>query len=155
LINYFKQTIENKENLITGNPAPTFVLKNSDNQDITLSSLQGKPVCIAFCFNLKQHELIFKPLEQKYGARMTFVYLNITPNTDFALWKSTVEPRPNVMHLWASEEANQQLRNSYLSTMRYPFVLIDAQGKLVERWIPQAFPDNPALKTELKALMAN
>ena len=115
--------------------------------------MKGKPVCIAFCFNLKQHELIFKPLEEAYRDRLTFVYLNVTPNTPFEDWKSTVQSRPGVVHLWASDEEAQKLKDTYSTSMRYPFVLIDSQGKIVERWIPQEFPDNKTLQEELKGLI--
>ena len=153
LIPYFKRTIEAKERMYVGQPAPNFTFKNQEGKEVSLSSLKGKPVCIAFCFNLKQHELIFKPLEEAYRDRMTFVYLNVTPNTPFEAWQATVQSRPGVMHLWTSDEQAQQLKDLYATTMRYPFVLIDSQGKIVERWIPQEFPDNMTLQQELKGLI--
>jgi hypothetical protein len=153
LIPYFKQTIAAKEGKYVGQQAPNFTFKNQEGKDVSLSSLKGKPVCVAFCFNLKQHELIFKPLEEAYRDRLTFVYLNVTPNTPFEDWKSTVQSRPGVVHLWASDKEAQELKDTYSTSMRYPFVLIDAQGKIVERWIPQEFPDNKTLQEELKGLI--
>lgn len=153
LIPYFKRTIETKERMAVGQAAPNFTLKDREGNTLSLSSFQGKPVCIAFCFNLKQHEFIFKPLETFYNDRITFVYLNVTPSTSFELWQSTTEKRPGVVHLWASEEDAQKLKDTYATSMRYPFVLVDAQGKIVERWIPQEFPDNPVLQKEIKALL--
>jgi hypothetical protein len=153
LLPYFKRTIIAKERMYVAQPAPNFTFKNEEGKDVSLSNLQGKPVCIAFCFNLKQHELIFKPLEEAYRDRMTFVYLNVTPNTSFELWQSTVQSRPGVVHLWTSDDDAQKLRDTYATTMRYPFVLIDSQGKIVERWIPQEFPDNKTLQEELKGLI--
>lgn len=153
LISYFRKTIEAKERMYVGQPAPNFTFKNQEGKEVSLSNLQGKPVCIAFCFNLKQHELIFKPLEETYRDKATFVYLNVTPNTSFELWQSMVQSRAGVVHLWASDEDAEKLRDTYATTMRYPFVLIDAQGKIVERWIPQEFPDNKALQEELKGLI--
>ncbi|MEZ4900293.1 MAG: hypothetical protein R2822_00200 [Spirosomataceae bacterium] len=153
LISYFKNAIEAKEKMIVAQPAPDFTFNNAAGQGISLKSLYGKPICIAFCFNLKQHEYNFRPLEEKYRERMTFVYLNVTPNTPFELWKTTVESRPGIVHLWASDEEAALLRNSYIPTMQYPFVLIDATGKIVQRWIPQEFPDDKALQEELKNLL--
>ena len=153
LIPYFKRTIEAKEGMYVAQSAPNFAFKNEEGKEVSLNSLKGKPVCIAFCFNLKQHELIFKPLEEAYRDRLTFVYLNVTPNTPFEDWKSTVQSRPGVVHLWTSDEDAQKLRDMYATTMRYPFVLIDSQGKIVERWIPQEFPDNKTLQEELKGLI--
>ena len=153
LLPYFKQSITAKEGMYVGKGAPNFLLKDRDGKEVTLQSLQGKPICIAFCFNLKQHELIFKPLEEAYKGRLTFVYLNVTPNISFELWHSLTENRPSVVHLWASDEDAQKLKETYATTMGYPFVLIDAQGKIVERWIPQEFPDNKTLQKELSGLV--
>ncbi len=153
LLPYFKRTIAAKERMYVAQPAPNFTFKNEEGKEVSLSQLQGKPLCIAFCFNLKQHELIFKPLEEAYRDRMTFVYLNVTPNTSFESWQTTVQSRPGVVHLWTSDEEAQKLKDTYATTMRYPFVLIDSQGKIVERWIPQEFPDNKTLQEELKGLI--
>ncbi|MFN4147212.1 MAG: peroxiredoxin family protein [Runella sp.] len=153
LLPYFKNTIANKERMKTGNFAPNFTLKDREGKWVSLESLRGKPVCIAFCFNLKQHEFNFRPLEEKYRDRLTFVYLNVTPNTPFEVWQSTTEKRPGVVHLWASEEEAQQLKDTFLTTMRFPYVVIDAQGKLADRWIPQEFPDDKPLQAELRGLV--
>jgi hypothetical protein len=153
LIAYFNNIIAAKEGMYVGQSAPEFALKDSDGKTLSLSSLEGKPVCIAFCFNLKQHELIMKPLEEKYRSRMTFMYLNVTPATAFESWQPLAEKREGVVHLWASEEEAKQLKNTYIPTMKYPFVLIDAKGKIVRRWIPQEFPDNATLQREIKDIM--
>ena len=153
LIPYFKQSITAKEGMYVGKAAPNFSLKDREGKEVTLQSLQGKPICIAFCFNLKQHELIFKPLEEAYKGRLTFVYLNVTPSTSFELWQSLTENRPNVVHLWGSDEDAKKLKETYATTMGFPFVVIDAQGKIVERWIPQEFPDNKTLQKELSGLV--
>jgi peroxiredoxin len=139
--------------MYVGKAAPNFSLKDREGKEVTLQSLQGKPICIAFCFNLKQHELIFKPLEEAYKGRLTFVYLNVTPSTSFELWQSLTENRPNVVHLWGSDEDAKKLKETYATTMGFPFVVIDAQGKIVERWIPQEFPDNKTLQKELSGLV--
>lgn len=153
LVPYFKRTIEAKEKMEVAALAPEFMLNDRDGNTVTLSSLRGKPVCIAFCYNLKQHENDFKPLEEKYRGRLNFVYLNVTPATTYEMWQPTTEKRPGVLHLWASDDEAQMLKEAYASTMRYPFVLIDAQGKIVERWIPQEFPDNKPLQIELRDLI--
>lgn len=153
LIGYFNNMITAKEKMYVAQPAPAFTFKNQEGQAVSLSSLSGKPVCIAFCFNLKQHEYNFKPLEEAYRDRMTFLYLNVTPNTPFDVWKTTVATRPGVVHLWASDEDTKVLRDTYVPTMQYPFVLIDAMGKIVQRWIPQEFPDNKTLQEELRNLV--
>jgi hypothetical protein len=153
LVPYFKRTIEAKEKMEVASQAPEFMLKDRDGNTVALSSLRGKPVCIAFCYNLKQHENDFKPFEEKYRGRLNFVYLNVTPATTYEMWQPTTEKRPGVLHLWASDDDAQMLKEAYASTMRYPFVLIDAQGKIVERWIPQEFPDNKPLQVELRDLI--
>lgn len=153
LIAYFGNVIAAKEGMYVGQKAPEFLLRNNEGKTISLSSLEGKPLCVAFCFNLKQHELIMKPLEEKYKGRMTFVYLNVTPATTYDSWRPLAETREGVVHLWATEDEAKQLKNTYIPTMKYPLVLIDAKGKIVRRWIPQEFPDNATLQREIKEIM--
>ena len=153
---YFDKTIAAKSKLVLGELAPEFTLRNRDSVEVALSSLKGKPVLVIFCYNLRQHELIMKPLEERYGNRMTFLYVNVTPNVSFESWKRIISPpRKGTEQLYATEQETEQLKNNYWGTMPYPFVLIDATGKVARRWIPQEFPDNKTLQKEVNGLMGN
>jgi hypothetical protein len=154
LIDHFDQTLSTKSKLVLGELAPDLSLRNRDGALVSLRSLIGKPVLLIFCYNLRQHELLLKPLEEKYGSRMTFLYLNVTPGISLETWQSVVSAkRTGVEQLYASEQEAEQLKNNYWGTMAYPFVIIDAAGKVTRRWIPQEFPDNATLQKEVKGMM--
>lgn len=150
--NYFSKLIATKEKLDKGNMAPDFTLLNKDSAQVSLSGLRGKLLCVAFAFNLKQHEPTLKALEEAKGDSVLFVYVSVVPGIDFTTWKQYVEPRPNALHLWASDEAIESLKAVYAIEPRFPFMVIDEAGRIVNRWIPQEFPNNQTLRSSLNSL---
>ena len=146
---YFSKLISAKEKLTEGNMAPDFTLLNKDSSAVSLSSLRGKPLAVAFAFNLKQHEPTLKLLESNQANGALFVYISVVPGIPFRTWKDYVETRPNALHLYASDEQIEKLKEMYAIEPRFPFMVIDAAGKIANRWIPQEFPDNKTLQAEL------
>jgi hypothetical protein len=146
---YFSRLIAAKEKLATGNMAPDFTLLDKDSSSVSLSSLRGKPLAVAFAFNLKQHEPTLKLLENVSGNTALFVYVSVAPGIPFRTWKNYVDTRPNALHLYASDEQIEKLKELYAIEPRFPFMVIDSMGKIVNRWIPQEFPDNKTLQAEL------
>ncbi len=146
---YFSKLISAKEKLATGTMAPDFTLLDKDSSAVSLSSLRGKPLAVAFAFNLKQHEPTLKLLENTSGNKALFVYVSVAPGIPFRTWKTYVDTRPNALHLYASDEQIEKLKELYAIEPRFPFMVIDAAGKIVNRWIPQEFPDNKTLQAEL------
>ncbi|MPR35083.1 TlpA family protein disulfide reductase [Salmonirosea aquatica] len=147
---YFSKLISAKEKLAQGSMAPDFTLLNKDSSAVSLSSLRGKPLAVAFAFNLKQHEPALKLLENAKGDSILFVYVSATPGIPFGTWKQYVEQRPNALHLYATDEQIEKLKESYAIEPRFPFMVIDSNGRIVNRWIPQDFPDNKALQAGLR-----
>ena len=150
---YFTKLIATKEKLEKGQPAPDFTLLDKDSNTVSLSSLRGKPLAVAFAFNLKQHEPTLKLLEEANGGKVRFVYVSVASGIPFRTWKDYVEVRPNALHLYASDEKIEKLKATYAIEPRFPFMVIDAAGRIVNRWIPQEFPDNPTLQKELRNAM--
>ncbi len=148
---YFAKIIATKEKLEKGLAAPDFTLLDKDSSAVSLSSLRGKPLAVAFAFNLKQHEPTLKLLEEAKGDSVLFVYVSVTPGIRFGVWKDYVEERPHALHLYASDEIVEQFKAQYAIEPRYPFMVIDEAGRIVNRWIPQEFPDNPTLQKELRS----
>ena len=148
---YFGKIIAAKEKLEKGQPAPDITLLDKDSNAVSLSSLRGKPLAVAFAFNLKQHEPTLKLLEAANGGKVRFVYVSVAPGIPFGTWKDYVEARPHALHLYASDEQIEKLKTLYAIEPRYPFLVIDAAGRIVNRWIPQEFPDNPTLQRELRS----
>ncbi|HEV7348437.1 TlpA family protein disulfide reductase [Telluribacter sp.] len=146
---YFDKVLTTKEQLKSGTMAPDVTLLGVDSTQVSLSSLRGNPMILAFAFNLKQHEPSLKALEESHKDKVNFVYVNVAPGIPFSTWKQYTEARPGVMHLWASEQTIEELKNKYAIEPGHPFVLIDAQGRIVNRWIPMGFPESKTLQTEL------
>ncbi|TDB64207.1 peroxiredoxin family protein [Arundinibacter roseus] len=147
---YFSTLIATKEKLNSGNPAPDFTLLNKDSTAVSLSSLKGKNLCVAFAFSLKQHEPTLKLLEDIKGDSVTFVYISVASGIPFGTWKDYLEPRPQALHLWASDEDIDMFKALYAIEPRFPFMVIDAEGRIVNRWIPQEFPHNKSLQSSLR-----
>jgi hypothetical protein len=105
---------------------------------------------MVFSFSIGQHEPGLKAFEDKYGQKASFVYVSVAPGIPFRTWKQYAKDRPNANHLWASDEVIEQLKEKYAIDIRYPFLVTDASGKIVNRWIPQEFPNNKTLDAELQ-----
>ncbi len=148
---YFANLIATKEKLEKGSPAPEFTLLDREGTSVALSSLRGKPLAVAFAFNLGQYEPTLKLLEEAKGDSVLFVYVSVAPGIPFDTWKKFVEARPHALHLYASDEVVEQLKNEYAIEPRFPFMVIDATGRIVNRWIPQKYPRNEPLLEELRA----
>ncbi|WP_247233325.1 thioredoxin-like domain-containing protein [Telluribacter sp. SYSU D00476] len=148
-IAYFEKWLNTKDQLKNGTMAPDVTLMGVDSTPISISSLRGNPMILAFAFNLKQHEPSLKALEESHKDKVNFVYVSVAPGIPFTTWKQYAEARPGVMHLWASEKAVQELKEKYAITHGHPFVLIDAQGRIANRWIPMGFPESKTLQAEL------
>jgi hypothetical protein len=147
---YISKLIATKETLKPGSSAPDFTLLNSDSAAVSLSQLKGKPVCMVFAFSIGQHEPGLKALEEKYKGKVTFVYTLVTSGVPLHTWKQYAAERADTKHLWASEENIDVLKEKYAVDIRYPFVVIDSNGKIVERWIPQEFPNNKTLDATIQ-----
>lgn len=151
---YLAKVIATKEKLDKGNMAPDFTLLNTDSVAVSLSSLRGKTLCVAFAFSLRQHEPTLKLLEDIKKDSILFVYISVIPGISFTTWKEYVDPRPNALHLWASDEVVESLKSVYAIEPRFPFMVIDESGRIVNRWIPQEFPDNKTLQQDLGLVKA-
>ncbi|TLU98810.1 TlpA family protein disulfide reductase [Dyadobacter luticola] len=147
---YIAKLIAVKESLQAGTAVPDITLLNTDSSAVSVSSLQGKPVCMVFSFTIGQHEPGLKVLEDKYGDKVSFVYVSVATGIPLSTWKQYAKDRPNAKHLWASDENIEILKEKYAIDIRYPYLVIDKAAKVANRWVPQEFPDNKALETELQ-----
>ncbi|GGB93655.1 TlpA family protein disulfide reductase [Dyadobacter sediminis] len=147
---YISRLIRTKESLQPGASVPDVTLLAPDSSSIAVSSLSGKPVCMVFSFSIGQHEPALKVFEDKYADKAMFVYVLVAPGIPLRTWKKYVKERAGVKHLWASDAAMEVLKEKYAIDIRYPFLVINASGKIVNRWIPQEFPNNQTLDAELQ-----
>ncbi|WP_229253686.1 redoxin family protein [Dyadobacter sp. NIV53] len=147
---YISKLIRTKETLQPGAIIPEVTLLNKDSVSVALSQLKGKPVCIVFSFSIGQHEPGLKAMEEKYKDKATFVYISVTPDLPLHMWKKYAVDRPGTKHLWASDENIELLKEKYAIDIRYPFLVADANGKIINRWIAQEFPNNKSLDAALQ-----
>ncbi|GLU56840.1 hypothetical protein Dfri01_63010 [Dyadobacter frigoris] len=143
---YFTKLLETKAKLTPGSNAPDFTMLGIDSTAVTLRNLEGKPTVMVFQFNIGAHEPGLKAMEAKYADKVTFTYVTLISGMPFGSWKTYAQDRAGVKHLWASEDSAESLRQNYAVDIRYPFVVISASGKIVERWLPQEFPNNQSLE---------
>jgi hypothetical protein len=147
---YMVKLIATKETLRPGSPVPDVQLLGTDSAEILFSQLSGKPLCIVYAFSIGQHEPGMKALEDKYAGRVTFLYVSVASGIPLGTWKQYVKDRPGAKHLWASDDNIAVLTEKHAIDIRYPFLVADARGKIVNRWIPQEFPANKTLDEELQ-----
>lgn len=147
---YLSKLLATKETLSPGASLPDIALLDKDSSAVSTGQLTGKPVAMVFAFSVGQHEPSLKAMEGKYGDRVTFAYISVASGIPFGTWKKYASNRPGVKHLWASEENIELLKAKYAIDIRYPFLVVDRQGKIVNRWIPQEFPGNNMLESTIK-----
>lgn len=146
---YFTKLLETKSKLTAGAAAPDFTLLDRDSTAVSLTQMAGKPLVMVFAFNIGAHEPTMKALETKYADKVNFAYITMISGMPFGSWKQYGQTRNGVKHLWASEENADLLMQNYAVDIRYPFVVLDASGKIVDRWIPQEFPNNKTLEKDI------
>ena len=147
---YISKLLTTKEALIPGATLPEILLLDKDSSVVSTNQLKGKAVAMVFAFSVGQHEPNMKVMETKYADKATFAYVSVASGIPFGTWKKYAGDRPGVKHLWASEENIELLKAKYAIDIRYPFLVIDAAGKIVNRWIPQEFPNNNMLDATIK-----
>jgi len=147
---YISKLITTKESLNPGAALADITLLDRDSAAVVVSQLRGKPAVMVFAFSIGQHEPGLKVMEGKYGDKATFAYVSVAQGIPFSTWKKYAADRPGVKHLWASDENIELLKEKYAIDIRYPFLVTDASGKIVNRWIPQEFPNNNSLDSAIK-----
>lgn len=146
---YFTKLLETKSKLTAGSAAADFNLLDRDSTTVSLKQFAGKPTVIVFAFNIGAHEPTMKAMEAKYADKVNFAYITLISGMPFQSWKPYTQARNGVKHLWASEESAELLKQKYAVDIRYPFTVLDASGKIVDRWIPQEFPNNKTLEKDI------
>lgn len=146
---YFSELIKTKEALSPGQELPEVTLLGMDSTAVTVSSLK-KPMVMVFAFSIGQHEPSLKVLEEKYKDKVTFAYVSVIPGLPFSTLKQYTKDRQDAKHYWVSDETIDVLKQKYAIDIRYPFLVADASGKIVNRWVPQEFPTNKTLEADLQ-----
>ncbi|CAG4990284.1 hypothetical protein DYBT9275_00495 [Dyadobacter sp. CECT 9275] len=146
---YLAGLIKTRESLEPGSALPEITLLDTDSSAVDMKQLEGKPLVMVFAFSIGQHEPGLKVLEEKYKGKVTFAYVSVLPGIQLRTLKQYSANRPGVKHLYASDENIELLKTRYALDIRFPFLVADASGKIINRWIPPEFPTNKTLDAEI------
>ncbi len=121
-----------------GTPAPLFSLPDSNKEEISLTSLKGKYVYLAF-YNTKNYGCLeqiklLKDFEKNYNNLIKVVIISTDENFDDMLKLAEKEDYKNlILHFGDSKVVEKYAVRSYPS-----YFLIDPEGKIV--WAPAPSP---------------
>lgn len=84
-----------------GSDAPGFSLEDTEGETISLESLQGKPVVIAFfapwCPHCQDEAPVLNDIHAQYGDRVHIVSISATPyGKDYGKTQSRIAPHPRI-----------------------------------------------------------
>lgn len=135
--------------LAPGQPAPGFTLTAIDGKEYSLSDFKGKLVYIDFwatwCGPCLREIPSFKKIKDAY-ANKDIVFLAISLDDDKEAWQKMVTTDPNLsgIQLYAEKAWSSDVAKLYQIYGIPTFVLIDAEGKIIE--YPATRPSDPELQ---------
>lgn len=135
-----------------GTDAPGFTLPNRQQKEISLKSLQGKPVVICFwttyCEGCLSEMDLIKPLYDKYGEKVHFV--SISADKYFSKMLYFINLKKDYVWTFLNIGDQSDVLQDY-DVRAYPlFVLIDKEGRIFK--YPAAQP-GAGLETELQQIL--
>ncbi|WP_025764676.1 TlpA family protein disulfide reductase [Dyadobacter tibetensis] len=151
---YLTQQVTVREKLTPGASLPAVTLSKLNGESFSLDKWKGKPLVLVFAYSIGQHEPGLSKMETLYQDKVQFAYVSVIQGVGIDILNKHLKDRDNAMHLSASSEAIRKLEKELAIDIRYPFLVADAAGSIVNRWIPQEFPDNAALKATIQKALA-
>lgn len=133
---YLKDRYEHKKSLTRGDKAPSFYLKNANNEYISLKSFKGNVVYISFWFTGCKPCLKEFPKENQLVESFKFEkvkIISICMNSNEENWKQVLAKyQLKTVNLFANKNWGRILKDGY-DINSYPhYVLIDEEGKIIE-----------------------
>lgn len=137
-----------------GRPAPEFVLKNMQGEEVSLEDLSGNLVYLDFwaswCRPCIEEMPAFKKLQNEFASKdIKFVSIGIESKKE-SLEKLIETQGLGGIHLFDPEK-EEVLKKRYAVEGIPHYVLIDREGKMIEKRAKR--PSDPALKTQLSELL--
>jgi thiol-disulfide isomerase/thioredoxin len=134
--------------LAPGQPAPDFTLTGIDGKEYSLKDFRGQLVYIDFwatwCGPCRREIPFLKKLKEDY-AKKAITILGISLDDDKDAWVKMVNDEPlKGIQLHAEKAWNSDVAKNYQIYGIPTFVLIDAEGKIIE--YPASRPSEPATK---------
>ena len=145
-----KATIEPWQALKSGEPAPDFLVRNREGQEVRLADLAGKRVYIdvwaTWCGPCIREIPALKTLEEElHDAGVQFVSISIDAEKDHEKWLDFIEERElGGLQLMADGAWQSDVVESYNIKGIPRFLLIDEEGKIISADAPR--PSDPSAK---------
>lgn len=136
-------------NQLAGKKAPTFHLKNANDELVALSDYQGNMILLDFwfigCPSCKE-ELPFDQALLNTFKDKPFKIIKVCMKSDKEQWLAMEQDLPGI-NLFSNEAWDAKLTRSY-KIAGYPrYVLIDQEGVVINGWSEK--PSDPRLKERL------
>ncbi len=146
---YLAKQVETKAKMVPGAKLPDIELLKMDGSKVKFSDFKQKPLVLVFAYSIGQHEPDLRKMEEKFNGKVQFAYISVIPGMNLETLNKILKDRPTAIHLLATDKARQFLEENFAIGIRYPFMVVGVDGKIVERWIPQEFPNNNSLQTAI------
>ncbi|PWJ59496.1 hypothetical protein CLV98_102330 [Dyadobacter jejuensis] len=153
-IPYLKNQVATREKLVPGSSLPALALQKTDGSIVEIDRWKGLPLVLVFAYSIGQHEPDLKKMEEQFSGKVQFAYVSVIRGLGADTWKTYVKDRPTAIHLWATDDQIGKMEDALAIDIRYPFLVANGQGKILNRWIPQEFPDNAALNAAIQKALA-
>jgi len=139
-------------NLKPGTQAPGFTLPDRDQKEVTLKSLQGKPVMLCFwttyCEGCLSEMDLIRPLYDKYKDGIHFV--SISADKYFSKMTRFINLKKDYVWTFLNTGEHPEVLKDY-DVRSYPlFVLIDKEGKIYKY---QAGQPSSGLEADLQKIL--
>lgn len=154
----YKQVIQGQVNrwapLNKGQVAPTFAYRDIKGESIDLNDLKGKNVYIdiwaTWCGPCRKEIPHLEKLQEEYKGNSNIVFASVSIDKDKEAWEKMVKEKDmKGLQLYADQANNSKICRDYLVSGIPRFLLIDAEGKIINAKAPR--PSSP----EIKEILAN
>lgn len=142
--------------LAKGQPAPDFTYPDIESQLHALSDFKGKVVYIdvwaTWCGPCLAEQPYLAEIEAAYEGNENIVFMGVSIDADKSAWENMVSQKEmSGVQLFADGAWESKITRNYLISGIPRFILIDADGKIVD---PTAYrPSNEKLKVQLETLV--
>lgn len=141
--------LETNLSQLEGKKAPTFHLKNTNDELVTLSDYQGNIILLDFwfigCPGCKE-QLPFDRALLSAFADKPFKIIKVCMKSDKGQWLAMQKDLPGI-NLFSNVGWDKKLTRSYKIAAYPRYVLIDQEGVVIKGWSEK--PSNPRLKERL------
>ena len=135
----FKTELDNFKNSKIGSYAPEFIVKDLNNNSLSLSSFKNNKYVLldfwaSWCSPCREDFSFLKEIYSKYKHK-DFEIINISRDENTELWrKAIIKDNVDMWKHFSTKENNSNIENMYFVSAIPQKVLIDKNGIIIGRW---------------------